>query len=282
MHRSYLRVRLTPNGLPEVPQATPVIGITDLPARVPVARERRLLPARRLAAQMEIERQMRQTRLDLFEKFKILQTAGMKISAIAQQLGFNRRRFDKWAKQTELPEKEQNATLPGSAETFREYLRMRWDAGYRNGRMLLEEIRGLGYAGTYKALGKLVSPWRLGNIAFERSKNEIVSAAAVPPPMVLTDPTQRQISPQIAAALLAKPRSELTGRQAEIVDALKAGCPGYAVMRSLMMGFRSILRQPKLRPSKTKRRPGMSPPYTIGWNELVPLASVAFRTSSTR
>jgi hypothetical protein len=31
--------------------------------------------------------------------------------------------------------------------------------------------------------------------------------------------------------LLAKPRPELTGRQAEIVDALKAGCPGYAVMR---------------------------------------------------
>ena len=54
-----------------------------------------------------------------------------------------------------------------------------------------------------------MSPWRLGNIAFERSKNEVVSAAAVSPPTVLTDSTQRQISPLIAAALLAKPRPEL-------------------------------------------------------------------------
>jgi transposase len=29
-----------------------------------------------------------------------------------------------------------------------------------------------------------------------------------------------------------------------IVDALKAECPGYAVMRPLMLGFRSLLRQP--------------------------------------
>jgi hypothetical protein len=39
-----------------------------------------------------------------------------------------------------------------------------------------------------------------------------------------------RISPQMAAALLAKPRSELTARQRAIVDAL-TDCPGYAVMR---------------------------------------------------
>ena len=141
---------------------------------------------------------------------------------------------------------------PGSAETFREYLRQRWGAGYRNGMMLLDEIRALGYAGTYKALAKVVSPWRLGNVEFEQSGHE--AGPPIPaPPVVLTDSTQRQISPQIAAALLAKPRSELTSRQAEIVDALKEGCPGYTKMRRLMMAFRSILRQPKLRPLKTKR-----------------------------
>ena len=60
---------------------------------------------------------------------------------------------------------------------------------------------------------------------------------------LLTDPTERQISPQIAAVLLSTPRPELTGPNAQIVDALKAGCPGYAVMRSLMMGFRALLKQ---------------------------------------
>jgi hypothetical protein len=43
---------------------------------------------------------------------------------------------------------------------------------------------------------------------------------------VLTDPTERQISPQIAAVLLSTPRPELTDPNAQIVDALKAGYPG--------------------------------------------------------
>ena len=38
--------------------------------------------------------------------------------------------------------------------------------------------------------------------------------------------------------------ARLTVRQAEVVDALKVGCPGYAQMRSLMLAFRSILRTP--------------------------------------
>ena len=38
------------------------------------------------------------------------------------------------------------------------------------------------------------------------------------------------------------------------VDALKADCPGYAVMRPLMLGFRSLLRQPTT-PSQKARTP---------------------------
>ena len=78
---------------------------------------------------------------------------------------------------------------------------------------------------------------------------DAVGTTSTPPPLA-PDPTARQISPQIAAALLAKPRSELTARQGAIVDALKADCPGYAVMRPLMLGFRSLLRQPTT-PSET-------------------------------
>ena len=45
----------------------------------------------------------------------------------------------------------------------------------------------------------------------------------------------------------------LTGPNAQIVDALKAGCPGYAVMRSLMMGFRALLKH--CPPATTKPPP---------------------------
>ena len=82
----------------------------------------------------------------------------MPISVIAQQLGCNRRRLDKWTKQLTLPARQKRHPAPGSAETFREYLRLRWDAGYRNGRLLFDEIHARGYEGTHKTLNKLVSP----------------------------------------------------------------------------------------------------------------------------
>jgi transposase len=57
----------------------------------------------------------------------------------------------------------------------------------------------------------------------------------------------RQISPLVAAALLGKLRSQMTAEQANTVDALKKACPGYVVMRSLVMSFRTILRTGKIK-----------------------------------
>jgi hypothetical protein len=59
-------------------------------------------------------------------------------------------------------------------------------------------------------------------------------------------PVGRQISPQVAAALLSKSPTELRRPQAKIVDMLKEQCPGFAVMRQLVLGFRTILRVGKL------------------------------------
>ena len=70
----------------------------------------------------------------------------------------NRRRLDRWGKVREFPTRRMMSRRPGSIETFRAYLRQRWDAGYRNARMLFEEICVLGYGGRYKALHKVVSP----------------------------------------------------------------------------------------------------------------------------
>src|SRR5712671_2694080 len=58
LHRAYRRVRVTPDGLPAEPRSTPAL---DPPVCPPVARERQLLPARRLAIQTEIVRQLRAT-----------------------------------------------------------------------------------------------------------------------------------------------------------------------------------------------------------------------------
>jgi hypothetical protein len=45
-------------------------------------------------------------------------------------------------------------------ESFRDYLRQRWEAGCQHGRTLLAEIRKLGYVDCYSGLAKFLSPWR--------------------------------------------------------------------------------------------------------------------------
>jgi hypothetical protein len=128
-------------------------------------------------------------------------------------------------------------------ESFREYLRERWEQGCHQGRELLVEIQQRGYIGCYSRLAQLLSPWR-------QPKPELKAASPTPPPIsqvqVVSPPWGRQISPQVAAALLNKPRPDLTTRQAEIVDALKEQCPGFAVMRKLSFGFRAILSRGKV------------------------------------
>src|SRR3979490_2309706 len=84
LHRAYLRVRVTPDGLPADPLPTPVL---EPPVCPPVARERQLLPARRLAIQTEIGRQLRQSDQHLFDTFKALQATGRPIAASGQPLG---------------------------------------------------------------------------------------------------------------------------------------------------------------------------------------------------
>ena len=241
LHRPSLRVPSAGNGPPETPSPAPTV---DLPTRIPVARERRLAAARRLATQTEIRHQRRQADQALFDTLKALQATGLPICVIAQRLGCNRRRLDKWAKQTNLPARQKMQPRPETAESFRGYLQHRWVARHRNGQMLFDELRARGYRGTYKAVLTVLSPWRVGNVAFQRAAPD--GTIPSPAPAILTGPNERQISPQIAAALLTKPRPELTSHQAEIVDALKTGCPGYAVMRPLMLGFRSLLRQPSI------------------------------------
>jgi hypothetical protein len=83
--------------------------------------------------QMEVARQRRQQKLELFRTIKQMRAAGMKVSKIARQLGLCRRRVDKWIQVEELPERSRMQPRPGMPESFRDYLHQRWEAGYRHG-----------------------------------------------------------------------------------------------------------------------------------------------------
>jgi transposase len=191
--------------------------------------------------QAEVARERRQQKLDLFQTIQQLKAAGLKVSEIAEHLGINRRRIDKWVRLDTLPERSRMQPRPGMAASFHDYLRQRWEAGCRHGRTLLAEIRELGYVGSFSRLAEFISPWRQPPVEATAELPEVKQLLEE-----TTHPAARQISPQVAAALLSKIRTELTPQQAEIVATLKQQCPGFAQMRELVLGFRTILRVGKL------------------------------------
>jgi transposase len=193
--------------------------------------------------QMEVDRQRQQQKLELFRTIKQMTGAGMKVSQIARQLGLCPRRVDKWIQLDELPERSRMQPRSGMPESFRDYLRQRWEAGCRHGRTLFAEIRKLGYKGSYSGLAKFFSPWRQPKAETRRAISGFPDA---PQLQVTTSRGSRQLSPQVAAALLSKVPAELTSQQAPIVDTLKRQCPGFAVMRKLAFGLRAILRGGKV------------------------------------
>jgi transposase len=186
----------------------------------------------------EAVEQQRQEKLQLFQTIQQMKAAGMKVSEIARRLGINRRRIDKWVRLKEFPERSRMQPRPGMVEWFREYLRQRWEHGCHHGQELLAEIRQRYYVGCYSRLAQLLSPWCQPKPE-AKAVNPLPSP--VPPAEATSQSTERQISPQVAAALLNKPRPELTARQPQIVDILKEQCPSFAVMRKLTFAFRSIL-----------------------------------------
>jgi hypothetical protein len=102
----------------------------------------------------------------------------------------------------------------------------------------MAEIQPLGYVGGYAGLAKLLAPWREPAPRCETPIDHAALDGVAPIPCVPV----RHVSPQIAAALLSQPRPLLSAHNAETVDTLKHQCPGFTVMRRLVMSFRTILR----------------------------------------
>ncbi len=231
VHRKELRISLSSHAAPPAKpdgekQTNPVRVFSQV-----VARRR------------EVMQQRHQEKLELFQRIHKMKAAGMRVSEISRQLCIHRKRIDQWIRLAELPERNRMQPHSGSVESFREYLRERWEQGCQHGHKLLAEIRQRGYTGCYSHLARFLSPWRQPR---PEPEAEFASADAERKAEATIPPGARQISPKVAAALLSKTRPELTAKQAETVDILKNQCPDFAVMRKLSIGFRTILSRGKV------------------------------------
>jgi transposase len=189
--------------------------------------------------QKEVRHQRWQQKVELFQMVKGLYAQGRKASEIVRATGISRGRVDTWLRLVECPPlRNKMAPRPGMAEYLREELQRLWNQGCQNGRKLLIEIRKLGYIGSYTSLNRFLVAWREEKRAARRTE-----AAATQPtgPAHSAVSAMRHVSPQMAAALLSKPKPQLSTRQSEIIEFLKHNCPDFGTMRHLVLSFRSIL-----------------------------------------
>jgi hypothetical protein len=187
--------------------------------------------------QDRLAQERRATQVARFRLVKRLQAAGHNAQAIMRETGIGRTYVRAWIRLEDLPERNRMEPRVGMAAFYREYLMRRWAEGCQSVRMPMAEIETLGYVGCYAGLARLLAPWRLHGLTARRPRADGSPVASV---------FTRHVSPQIAAALLGQPRTLLTERQAQTVDALKEHCPGFTTMRRLVLSFRTILRVGKV------------------------------------
>ena len=97
--------------------------------------------------------------LEDFMNIRDLKQQGWSVSAIAEQLSLDRKTVRRHLLEAPQGYKRENPA-PCKIDSYRPFLRERWEKGVHNAHKLLEEIRGRGYDGGYSQLKQAVNPWR--------------------------------------------------------------------------------------------------------------------------
>jgi transposase len=192
----------------------------------------------RAAQYRDVMTERRAIQQALFETVHRLRQAGMNVSRIVRETGISRKRVDKWVRLAELPERNKMEPKVDSPAFFRDYLARRWSAGCHRVKTLLAELRTRGYTGCFSGLARFVSGWRTGEQGTVPMSEQQTPVNEIHP----LSAGCHHVSSCVAAALLLKPRPLLTAAQIHKVNGLKKSCPAFALMRSLAMQFRGILR----------------------------------------
>jgi transposase len=103
----------------------------------------------------------RGTRVHRYETVRRLYQAGMTQTEIARTMAMSRNTVSKYIRAEGFPERLPKSPGPASLLPYHAHLAARWEAGCHNGRILWEEVRDLGYAGSIQTVQRYLEPWRL-------------------------------------------------------------------------------------------------------------------------
>lgn len=128
-----------------------------------------------------------------------------------------------------------HSPAPSKVEPYRAYLQYRWEQGYTMIRTLWQELRALGFTGSYRSVWKCTRFW-------PPPTGTAASGASVPgcpPPNIIQSPR----TPRQAAWILMSDPEHLSEHDAVYRESLCQVAPSLGEASTLAQTFRSMVRQ---------------------------------------
>lgn len=163
---------------------------------------------------------------DRYEQAHTLRRQGLSISAVARQMGLNRRTVQTLLAAETYPGIPTRGRTTRAVVAFEGYLRQRWGEGVRNIARLLPEIRAQGYQGTYAALWSFVRSWAAGEVKGDAAPT--LAPASAP-------------SPRAATWWLLGKTERLSVEQLQGLRQWLVDCPQVERVRRLALQFVAVL-----------------------------------------
>ena len=159
-----------------------------------------------------------------------LREQGMTIRGIARALGVGRKTVRRWLRAGHAPTWRHADRGRSILDPFRDYLEMRWVAGYRNGTGLWREIHERGFTGQ----SGIVRQWAT------RQRRQDPAADQAPP---AKPPKAQPPTPRKAARLLMSEPDKLSGDDRRFVTTLLKLSPPIARAVDLARAFSTMIKQ---------------------------------------
>ncbi|MGW3971020.1 transposase [Streptomyces ardesiacus] len=159
----------------------------------------------------------------LFEAVHAVSDSGRSLSAIARELGLNRRTVAKYARAASWQEciRRTPPRRTTSLDPYLEYLRQRWDEGEQTATVLHQEIVAKGYCGHCQRVKVAIAPLRRG--------------------LPIDTPRERPPSPRQVARWIATTPSQRGLHAAEGLRQLFEHCPELKRTHDLVRQFAAML-----------------------------------------
>lgn len=169
-----------------------------------------------------------QQKQELYRQIQDFHRQGMKYRDIATTLGICINTAMKYANQPESPAKQIRSNRKTSG--FEQYIKERWDEGFRSPKQLLLELNDLGYMGSYQTLARYIAELR-GPTCDHRHSD---AAPKAPSPVLAVSK---------AAFLLSKPAEELDQDETKIVQHFCLTSDQVKNAYDLAQYFRKLVRE---------------------------------------